>query len=134
MFNPFATPCMALGYARASPPLHAAIVDRALALAGAGTGFQVAVDLRCGAGLSTLPRLGLADQVIVADLITAAGSLNCTDTSAVFREAARVLAPGGLCVYDFSQGRTFLVGRSRRQVRGVHPPLSTSGLRSDCAE
>lgn len=40
------------------------------------------------------------------DLITAAGSLNYTEPATVFRQAARILSPGGRFVaYDFSQGR-----------------------------
>ena len=44
----------------------------------------------------------------VADLATAAGSLNYCDLDAAFREVSRILSPSGaLCVYDFSQGRKF---------------------------
>jgi SAM-dependent methyltransferase len=133
---------MAEGYARARPPLHARIVERCVALLGRRTRVRVAVDLGCGAGLSTRPLLGAADVVIgldpsaemlalartvargarfvsgvaeaqpfrsaSVDLMTAAGSLNYSEPAAALREAARVLAPeGALCVYDFSQGRSF---------------------------
>jgi SAM-dependent methyltransferase len=40
------------------------------------------------------------------DLVTAAGSLNYTDTGRSLAEIARVLAPGGvIAIYDFSSGR-----------------------------
>jgi SAM-dependent methyltransferase len=42
------------------------------------------------------------------DLIAAAGSLNYIDPALFFREAERILAPGGIIlVYDFSPGRSF---------------------------
>ncbi len=42
------------------------------------------------------------------DLLTAAGSLNYVDLTGFFREALRVLAPGGhLLVYDFKTARRF---------------------------
>jgi SAM-dependent methyltransferase len=140
MSNPFATPAMAEGYARARPPLHERIVERAAALLALRPPLEAALDLGCGSGLSTRPLLRLARRVVAFDpahamsviaggiaspartltaraealpfrsgsfdLITAAGSLNYTEPAAVFRQAARILSPGGCFVaYDFSQGR-----------------------------
>lgn len=55
--------------------------------------------------VSMAERLPIATASV--ELITAAGSLNYVDLSQFFREAARILTPGGgLLVYDFRSGRT----------------------------
>jgi SAM-dependent methyltransferase len=124
---------MAAGYARFRPPVHRKILELAL---GPGTAFQRALDVGCGAGVSTHALAGFADFAVgmepVAsmlpgnpgyfagaaeaipvhagsiDLITAAGSLNYADLDLFFLEAARVLrADGRLLVYDFEPGRSF---------------------------
>jgi SAM-dependent methyltransferase len=143
MTNPFGTDQMAAGYANARPPVHPRILDRARRILPSA--IARALDVGCGAGLSTRALEGVANQSIgmepveamlrwtrtVApaceflvgaaeaiplaarsmDLITAAGSLNYVDLDLFFREAARVLANGGvLLVYDFSAGRKFSNG------------------------
>jgi SAM-dependent methyltransferase len=62
--NPFATPAMAQGYARSRPPLHERILQTALSSIPEQHGFQFALDLGCGAGLSTRPLLAIAQTVI----------------------------------------------------------------------
>ena len=52
---------MAEGYAKARPPLHADIVGRI------GVRGRAALDVGCGAGLSTRPLLGFADRVYGID-------------------------------------------------------------------
>ena len=133
MTNSFEQAGMALGYARFRPPVHRKIVERALA---PGMVFHRALDVGCGAGVSTqalagfvdwamgmepvagmLPRqagffAGAAEAIPVSadsiDLMTAAGSLNYADLDRFFPEAARVLRANGLLVvYDFEPGRSF---------------------------
>jgi SAM-dependent methyltransferase len=133
MTSSFEQAGMAAGYARFRPPVHRKILDRAF---GAGTVFHRALDVGCGAGVSTQALAGLADFAIgmepaagmlpkspgylagaaeaipvrtdSIDLITAAGSLNYADPELFFGEAARVLrASGLLVVYDFEPGRSF---------------------------
>ncbi|MCC6540164.1 MAG: class I SAM-dependent methyltransferase [Bryobacterales bacterium] len=102
--NPFATEAMARGYSAARPPLHRPIVARAWSAIGVSA--RAALDVGCGAGLSTqaLPgsvprRVGVEPAVAMLrwatgadfaaaraealpfpsrtfDLLTAAGSLN----------------------------------------------------------
>jgi SAM-dependent methyltransferase len=133
MTSSFEQAGMAAGYARFRPPVHRKILERAL---GPGTIFRRALDVGCGAGVSThalaafagfaigmepvagmLPRMpgyfaGAAEAIPVhsdsIDLITAAGSLNYADLNLFFPEAARVLRANGLLlVYDFEPGRSF---------------------------
>lgn len=137
MTNSFEQVGMAAGYAQFRPPVHRKILERALA---SGTAVPRAVDVGCGAGLSTqalagfadvalgmepvaamLPKkpnffAGAAEAIPVAgaciDLITAAGSLNYADLTLFFPEAARILRDGGLLiVYDFEPGRSFRSSR-----------------------
>jgi SAM-dependent methyltransferase len=67
MPNPFATPSMAEGYARARPPLHGRIVDRVRALLAPSGRVAAALDIGCGSGLSTRPLTSLADRVLGID-------------------------------------------------------------------
>jgi len=133
MISSFEQAGMAVGYARFRPPVHRRILERAFV---PGTMFPKALDVGCGAGVSTQALAGFADFTIgmepaagmlpkgpgyfagaaeaipvrtdSIDLITAAGSLNYADLTLFFPEAARVLrTPGLLVVYDFEPGRSF---------------------------
>lgn len=136
----FASPSLAAGYARSRPEVHPRVMLRARRLLHLGERIGCAVDVGCGAGLSTRPlaelarvslgveplepmlawtrevaphscfAVGRAEQLPVAtgiaDLMTAAGSLNYADLDRFFPEARRVLRPSGaLVVYDFSAGK-----------------------------
>jgi len=136
----FASPTLAAGYARSRPAVHPRVIERVRRHLGVSERWGCAVDVGCGAGLSTRPLSGLARTAVgieplepmlgwtrtvapdsrfvvgraeelpvadgVADLLTAAGSLNYADLGQFFPEARRVLgAAGKLVVYDFSQGR-----------------------------
>ncbi|MCU1238134.1 MAG: ycgJ 2 [Candidatus Solibacter sp.] len=121
MTNPFGTDAMASGYATSRPPIHPRVIELALRRK-----FHRALDIGCGAGVSTKALDGFAAHSIgldpalamlqfargawfVAgtaeaipfrhrsfDLITAAGSLNYADLERFFPEAARVLLPDGV--------------------------------------
>ncbi len=138
MNSSFSQGGMAGGYAQFRPPVHRKILERALAPRAAA---PRALDVGCGAGLSTqalagfvdvaigmepiaamLPKkpnffAGAAEAIPVAaasiDLITAAGSLNYANLNLFFPEAARILCAGGLLVvYDFEPGRSFRNSRN----------------------
>jgi SAM-dependent methyltransferase len=53
MANPFGTDNMAAGYALSRPPVHPRVVERAFPALSPGTAFQRALDVGCGAGIST---------------------------------------------------------------------------------
>jgi ubiquinone/menaquinone biosynthesis C-methylase UbiE len=59
--NLFDTPAKAEGYAKARPPLHARIVERI------GIRAATALDVGCGAGLSTAPLLTVSPRVVAVD-------------------------------------------------------------------
>jgi len=59
--NLFDTPAKAEGYAKARPPLHARIVERI------GIRAATALDVGCGAGLSTAPLLRTSARVLAVD-------------------------------------------------------------------
>ena len=61
MPNIFASAAKAEGYAKSRPPLHARIVEQI------GVRAQSALDVGCGAGLSTAPLLKLAERVVGVD-------------------------------------------------------------------
>ncbi len=58
--NPFETPSMALGYAKARPPVHAHVIGLVRDKLGERLKVRRALDIGCGAGLSTRPLLDLA--------------------------------------------------------------------------
>lgn len=64
MSDLYAASGMAAGYANARPPLHQRIVERAAARLGLDRQLARALDVGCGAGLSTRPLLKLARAVI----------------------------------------------------------------------
>ena len=53
MANPFSSAEMAVGYARSRPPVHPRVVEMAFAALGRTSPFQRALDVGCGAGVST---------------------------------------------------------------------------------
>jgi SAM-dependent methyltransferase len=55
---------MAAGYARSRPPVHRRVLDLALQRLGRTAPFPVALDLGCGAGVSTAALNGLAARCI----------------------------------------------------------------------
>jgi SAM-dependent methyltransferase len=61
MSNPFETDAMAAGYATSRPPVHPRIIELVRQTLGAGK-VRRALDIRCGAGLSTQALLPLADE------------------------------------------------------------------------
>lgn len=62
MSNPFATPAMAAGYAADRPPMHARVLARVRDDLAALLPCERALDVGCGAGLSTAPLVPLARQ------------------------------------------------------------------------
>jgi SAM-dependent methyltransferase len=68
MSLPFSSRSVAAGYARCRPPVHPGVVELALAaLNAAGRRFHRALDIGCGAGLSTAPLLPVAESVTGID-------------------------------------------------------------------
>jgi SAM-dependent methyltransferase len=59
MPNLFGTPGMAAGYASSRPPVHAKVMERVREHLGGAT-FRLALDVGCGAGLSTRALAGIA--------------------------------------------------------------------------
>jgi SAM-dependent methyltransferase len=126
MANPFGTAEMAAGYANARPPVHPRVMDLAWRDLERTRPFRRALDIGCGAGLSTKALAAFVEtavglepavemlhwasgasylaakaealpfQTAAFDLITAAGSLNYVDLDRFYAEAARVLTPEGL--------------------------------------
>lgn len=66
MPNPFSDSLMAAGYAAARPPVHPRVVGLSHQWLGGRT-LRLAVDLGCGAGLSTRPLLDVASHVVGFD-------------------------------------------------------------------
>lgn len=64
MSDLFASPEMAAGYARSRPAVHPHVIDLARARLGLTTPVGLALDVGCGAGLSTAPLAGLATLAI----------------------------------------------------------------------
>ena len=53
MPNPFGTDDMAAGYATSRPPVHQRVIEQAFQQSGRSGAFQCALDIGCGAGVST---------------------------------------------------------------------------------
>lgn len=166
----FDSPRMAAGYARSRPAVHPRIIDRARKHLQIASRFGGALDVGCGAGLSTAPLRSIAERVFgidpvetmlkwapsvvpgaafaaaraealpfsraAVDIVTAAGSLNNADVEQFFREARRVLAPGGhLIVYDFGPGRDFRDSDALRlwysEFERLYPPPPCTDISPD---
>lgn len=64
MANPFGTAAMAAGYASARPPVHRRVLQEAWERLGRREAFPVAVDIGCGAGVSTRALDGMARRIV----------------------------------------------------------------------
>lgn len=64
MANPFGTSNMAAGYATSRPPVHPGVMELVRAELGRTGPFQVALDVGCGAGVSTRALAGIARSCI----------------------------------------------------------------------
>jgi SAM-dependent methyltransferase len=64
MANPFGSEEMAAGYARSRPPVHPRIIERAFAALRRTAPFRRALDVGCGAGVSTRALENFADRRI----------------------------------------------------------------------
>jgi ubiquinone/menaquinone biosynthesis C-methylase UbiE len=71
MSDLFASPEMVAGYARSRPAVHPRIVDRARARLGFTGRVERALDVGCGAGLSTLPLRNLASVCVGVEPVAA---------------------------------------------------------------
>lgn len=67
MGNPFATAAMAAGYATDRPPMHARVLTRVRDDLARSLPVRRALDVGCGAGLSTAPLARLAQQCLGVD-------------------------------------------------------------------
>ena len=64
MANPFGTDDMAAGYATSRPPVHRRVIEQAFQQLGRSGPFQRALDVGCGAGVSTRALIGFAGSCI----------------------------------------------------------------------
>jgi ubiquinone/menaquinone biosynthesis C-methylase UbiE len=64
MPNPFGTGEMAAGYATSRPPVHRRVIELAFQQSGRSGPFQRALDVGCGAGVSTKALVEFADTCI----------------------------------------------------------------------
>lgn len=71
MGNPFATAAMAAGYAADRPPIHARIIEHMRDDLDAVTPVALALDVGCGAGLSTRPLQQLARRRVGVEPVAA---------------------------------------------------------------
>jgi SAM-dependent methyltransferase len=64
MSNPFGTDDMAAGYATSRPPVHSRVIEQAYRQLGRSQPFERALDVGCGAGVSTKALSGYAKSCI----------------------------------------------------------------------
>jgi SAM-dependent methyltransferase len=64
MANPFGSDDMAAGYATSRPPVHPLVIERVFQQLGRREPFQRALDVGCGAGVSTKALTGFAKHCI----------------------------------------------------------------------
>lgn len=66
--NPFVTAETAKAYARGRPYFHPLVMERVKATLGLRAPLELAVDVACGAGMSSLALLAVADRVVATDI------------------------------------------------------------------
>src|SRR5260370_6847624 len=64
MSNPFGTGDMAAGYATSRPPVHRRVIEQAFRQLARSGPFQCALDIGCGAGVSTKALIDFAGSCI----------------------------------------------------------------------
>jgi SAM-dependent methyltransferase len=88
----FATPAMAAGYARARPAVHPHVIEMVRTRLGLETDVARALDVGCGAGLSTAPLVRIARLCIGIDPVEVMVQAGTTGSDGVALGAARAEA------------------------------------------
>jgi ubiquinone/menaquinone biosynthesis C-methylase UbiE len=86
MRNLFDTPQMAAGYTHSRPAIHPRLIERMRSYLGGSERVRFALDVGCGAGLSTAPLEPIAECIMGVD------------PSIEMLRCARAVAPGALFV------------------------------------
>jgi SAM-dependent methyltransferase len=71
MSNPFGTEDMAAGYATSRPPVHRRVLEQICEALECPLPFRLALDVGCGAGVSTRALAGLAERAIGLEPVVA---------------------------------------------------------------
>lgn len=130
MGNPFATQAMAAGYAADRPPVHARIVERIREDLGARGPALLALDVGCGAGLSTRPLGRLARRRVGVEPVEAMlQAARTVDPEGVFSVGAAEHLP----VASASVGLVTAAGslnftRLPDALREIHRVLTSDGV------
>jgi SAM-dependent methyltransferase len=88
----FASPAMAAGYARARPAVHPHVIEMVWARLGLVAPVARALDVGCGAGLSTAPLVRIAQLCVGIDPVEAMVQSGTGDSDRVVLGAARAEA------------------------------------------
>jgi SAM-dependent methyltransferase len=136
--NPFATIEMALGYARARPPVHALVMELVRRECDLAWPVERALDVGCGSGLSTraldglaLKRMGLEPVLAMARLATAVApgarfACGAAETLPFRAESVDLLVAAGALNYVrlepfFNEARRVLRGNGHLLVYDFGP-------------
>jgi SAM-dependent methyltransferase len=98
MANPFGTSDMAAGYATSRPPVHLRVIELVSRELGRSTPFRFALDVGCGAGMSTKALDGMATRSVGMD--PAEAMLKWATPSGNFVVGAAEALPFGAHTFD----------------------------------
>jgi SAM-dependent methyltransferase len=130
MRNPFATSAMAAGYAADRPPVHSHIVDRICRDLADRIPVDLALDVGCGAGLSTRPLQRLARRRVgvepVEAMVRAARTLDPGAAFTVGAAEALPVTPASVDLVTAAGSLNFT--RLPDALRDIHRVLRQTGL------